>query len=86
MNMIDMYTRAKVNAIHLEKMQEEAKAKRLLHKAGQGGNPEGAKWLMNSKFLVILLILLIRLLVSGCTLSAPNNPALRSLSTRCRRH
>ena len=65
MNTLDMYTRAKVNKIHLEKMHEEAEVYRLLHKARQGRDLEGARRLMNTKSLFILLILLAGLLGSA---------------------
>ena len=38
MNMLDMHTREKANRIHIDKMQQDAKARNMLHKAIQGGN------------------------------------------------
>jgi len=83
MNTLDMYTREKANTIHLKKMHHDAKERRLLHKARQDRNLEGAgaRWPMNTKYLFILLILLISLLVSGCASSAPANPADRFTGT-----
>ena len=73
MNTVDVYTRAKVNKIHLERMGEEAEVCRLLHKARQGRDLKGARWLMNIKYLFILLILLVSLLGSGSmTVERPN--------------
>jgi hypothetical protein len=40
MNMLDMHTRETANRIHINKMQQDAKARHILHQAKQDENVE----------------------------------------------